>query len=158
MTCDSNNFGVAPEISEAMCINRLLDGQLLNEIPDEFSISIKKLVKETFYLGVFTQLYLMNFPTRDNFENVNRTQLRRKWQIDAITSDVEMGYYGDPENPILMDLWEYHYYTKVVPKFREKLNPTSFKFGKFKSYFQNLYLSGALLVMYCDLSTKGTLD
>lgn len=158
VTCNSSNIGIVPEVSEAMCVNRLLEEKSLTELPSDLSQNIKKLLKETFYLGVFTQLYLMDFPTREHSKNVNLSLLRRKWQIDAIAADAEMGYYGNPDNPILISLWEYHYNSKVVPVFRENFHPSAFKFGKYKSFFRNLYLSGALIIMYYDLSTKGALD
>ena len=158
VTCNSSIVGVVPEVRESMCINRLLGEKSLTELPSDLSHTIQELLKETFYLGIFTQLYLMNFPTREQSENVNLSLLTRKWQIDAIAADYEMGYYGDPDNPILMALWEYHYRTEVVPIFKENFRPSAFKFGKYKSFFRNLYISGALLVMYYDLSTKGALD
>lgn len=145
-----------------MCINRLLGKNDLANLPNNVSQHIQQLLKETFYLGIFTHLYLMKFPTRDQSDNVNFPLLKRKWQIDSITADHEMGYYGDRQNPILINLWEYHYETKVVHTLIKYFNPSIFKrrwvMGKFKSYFRNLYVLGALLVMYYDLATKGSLD
>jgi hypothetical protein len=150
VTCKPSASGVVPEVREAMCINRLLGENSLTNLPNDVSQHIQELLKETFYLGVFTHLYLMKFPTREQSENVNFLLLNRKWQIEAITADLEMGYYGDRQNPILMNLWEFHYETKVVHTLKEYFNPSIFKrwwvMGKFKSYFRNLYVSGALLV------------
>lgn len=156
--CKPSASGVVPEVREAMCINRLMNKNDLNNVQNDVSIHIQELLKETFYLGVFTHLYLMYFPTREQSYNVNLILLKEKWQIDAITADYEMGYYGDPNNPVLMDLWESYYETNLVPTLEKNLTPSAFQMGKFKAYFRNLYISGALLVMYYDLSTKGSLD
>lgn len=158
VSCEPSSFGIVPEVREAMCVNRLLDDRSLDKLPGDLSLTIQELLSETFYLGLFTHLYLMSFPTREQSENVDLFILRQKWQIDAIAADYEMGYYGDPENPILMNIWEFHYRTEVIPILKKNFNPSDFKFGKYKLYFRNLYISGALLVMYYDLSTKDALD
>lgn len=162
VTCQPSSSDVVPEVGEAMCINRILGKNSLTNLSNDVSHHIQELLKQTFYLGVFTHLYLMKFPTRKESENVNFLLLKHKWQIEAITADIQMGYYGDRQNPILMNLWEFHYVTKVDPALKKYLNLSIFKrtwkMGKFKSYFRNLYVSGALLVMYYDLATKGSLD
>jgi len=154
VTCEPSGSGVVPEVREAMCINRLLGKYSLPNLPNDVSQHIRELLKETFYLGVFTHLYLMNFPTREQSENVNFLLLNRKWQIDAIAADYEMGYYGDPKNPMCMELWEYHFDTTVNNALKNHVKIGLFGAGKYKAFFRNIYLAGALLVMDYDLSTK----
>jgi len=56
---------------------------------------------------------------------------------------------------MLMNLWEYHFDTQVINTLKNHVKMGFFKAGKYKSIFRNIYLAGALLVMYYDLSTKG---
>ena len=145
---------MVPEVREALCINRILKPEDFIPVNPDVKARINELLEETFYLGVFSHLYLWKFETRNISQNVDRAQLFQNWQIDAISADYVMGYYGDPENPVLMNLWEYHYQTYVMLVLESNLNLSPFQEGVFKSYFRNLYIAGALLVMDYDLSTK----
>ncbi len=98
----------------------------------------------------------MNFPSRDQFRHVGLAGLEQKWEIDAVTADRVMGYYGDRRNPICMNIWTCHFDEQVQPLLRQHLKIGSFGIGKFRSFFRNLYLAGALLVMNCELATKQT--
>ncbi|MFQ5687079.1 MAG: hypothetical protein ACE5GV_10500 [Candidatus Scalindua sp.] len=144
----------AEEVSQGVCINRLLGKKALHLLPPQSSQIISQLLQETFYLGVFTQLYFFTFPTREFCEKVNIPQLQQKWEIDAIAADSVMGYYGDPKNPMCIELWEYHFATKVNSALKNHVKIGFFGAGKYKAFFRNIYLAGALLVMDYDLSTK----
>lgn len=144
----------AEEVSQGLCINRLLGKNALHLLPPQSSQAISQLLQETFYLGVFTQLYFFTFPTREFCEKINISQLQQKWEIDAIAADSVMGYYGDPKNPMCMELWEYHFKTKVINTLKNHIKLGFFGTGKYKAFFRNIYLAGALLVMDYDLSTK----
>jgi hypothetical protein len=146
----------SPSVSQAMCINRILKSKRLEELPSEVSEIISSRLRETFYLGMLTQLYLMNFPSRDQFRHVDLVGLEHKWEIDAVTADRVMGYYGDQRNPICMNIWTCHFDEQVQPLLRQHLKIGSFGIGKFRSFFRNLYIAGALLVMDCDLATQQT--
>lgn len=144
----------AEEVSQGVCINRLLGKKALHLLPSQSSQTISQLLQETFYLGVFTQLYFFTFPTRECYERVNIPELQQKWEIDAIAADSVMGYYGDPKNPMCMELWEYHFETKVLNELKNHVKIGLFGSGKYQAFFRNIYLAGALLVMDFDLSTK----
>jgi hypothetical protein len=145
----------AKEVSQGVCINRLLGKQSLNLLPSQSSQTISQLLQETFYLGVFTHLYFFIFPTRELCEKVSIQQLQKKWEIDAIAADHVMGYYGNPNDPICMELWEYHFNSKVINTLKSHIKIGFFGEGKYKAFFRNIYIAGALLVMEYDLSTKG---
>jgi hypothetical protein len=141
-------------LSQGVCINRLLGGGGLHLLSSQSSQTISQLLQETFYLGVFTHLYCCTFPTREFCNKVNILQLQQKWEIDAIAADHVINDYGAPD-PMLMNLWEYHFDTKVINALKNHVKMGFFKAGKYKSFFRNIYLAGALLVMDYDLSTKG---
>ena len=144
----------AKEVSEGVCINRLLGEKAIHLLPPESSQSISQLLQETFYLGVFTHLYFFTFPTRELCENVNIPQLQQKWEIDAIAADSVMGYYGDPKNPMCVELWEFHFNSKGFNTLKSLVKIGFFGGGKYKAFFKNIYIAGALLIMNYDLSTK----
>ena len=144
----------AEEVSQSVCINRLLGKKALHFLPHQTSETISQFLQETFYLGVFTHLYFFAFPTREFCEKVNIQQLQQKWEMDAIAADSVMGYYGYPKNPMCMELWEYHFETKVNNALKNHVKIGFFGVGKYKAFFRNIYLAGALLVMDYDLSTK----
>jgi len=147
----------AEEVSYGVCINRLLKKTPLNVLPSESSEAISKLLQETFYLGVFTHLYFFTYPTREFYDRVSIPQLEKKWQIDAIAADHVIGYYGGRNNPMCMELWKYHFEKKVNNELKNNIKMGSFRAGKYKAFFRNIYLAGALLVMGYDLSTKSKL-
>ena len=140
----------AEEVSQGVCINRLLGEKALHLLPPQSSQTISRLLQETFYLGVFTQLYFHTFPTREYCGKVNIPQLQQKWEIDAIAADYVMGSYPR----ICIELWEYHFETKVNNALKNHVKVGFFGTGKYKAFFKNIYLAGALLVMDYDLSTK----
>ncbi|MEA2005795.1 MAG: hypothetical protein U9O50_05995 [Acidobacteriota bacterium] len=142
------------EVSEGVCINRLLGKKALHLLPQRSSQTISQLLQETFLLGVFTHLYFFTFPTREFYKKVDLQQLQQKWETDAIAADFVMGYYGDPKNPVCMELWKYHFNTTVINKLKNHVKIGFFGAGKYKAFFRNIYLAGALLVMEYDLATK----
>ena len=144
----------AEEVSQGVCINRLLGKNALHLLPSQSSQTISQLLQETFYLGVFTHLYFFTFPTRELYERVNIPQLQQKWEIDAIAADSVVGYYGDPKDPMCMELWEYHYNTKAITALKKNIKIGFIGAGKYKAFFRNIYIAGALLVTYYDLATK----
>ncbi len=144
----------AEEVSQGVCINRLLGKKALHLLPQQTSQTISQLLQETFYLGVFTHLYFFTFPTRESCEKVNIQELQQKWEIDAIAADSVMGYYGDPKNPMCIKLWEHHFNTNVINTLKKNIKIGFLGAGKYKAFFRNIYIAGALLVMYYDLSTK----
>lgn len=144
----------AKKISQGVCINRLLGKKALHLLPPQSSQAISQLLQETFYLGVLTHLYFFTFPTRELYGKVNIPQLQQKWEIDAIAADSVMGYYGDPKNPMCIELWEYHFNSKVITTLKSHIKIGFFGGGKYKAFFKNTYLAGALLIMNYDLSTK----
>ena len=141
-------------LSYAININRLLKSKNLETINSQTSENLKNLIKETFSFGMLTQLYLLDFPTREKYSLVEISKLEKDWIVEAIIADVRMGYYGDRKNPICMNIWELHFQDFVSKLLKEEFNVNIFRMGKFKSYFRNLYLAGALLVMNCDMDTE----
>ena len=144
-----------PEVTIAVCYNRLLKGEKINNLHEEQRELIIKLLQEAFYLGIFSQLYCFHFPTRELVEKVDINRLQESWEIDAIEPTTVMGYYGDPKNPILMDIWKYHFETEVSNVIKQQFNIGFFAMGKHRQFFKSLYIAGALLVMSHDLATKG---
>jgi hypothetical protein len=144
----------SPEVSQGVCINRLLGKTPLHLLPQDSSQTISQLLQETLYLGVFTHLYFFTFPTRELYGKVDIHQLQQTWEIEAIAADYVMGYYGDPKNPMCMELWEYHFNKRVINTLKKHVKIGFFGEGKYKAFLKNLYLGGALLVMHYDLATK----
>jgi hypothetical protein len=150
--CESRYF---PEMTIAVCYNRLLKGEKINNLHEEKRELIIKLLQDTFYLGIFSHLYCCNFPTRELVEKVDINRLQESWEFDAIQPTTVMGYYGDPKNPILMDIWKYHFENEVANVIKQQFNIGAFAMGKHRQFFKSLYIAGALLVMSFDLATKG---
>ncbi len=106
-----------------------------------------------FYLGMLTQLNAHAFPTRHLYKKVSLDEIRAEWFISAITADVEMKGYG-ANNPIVMGIFNQYYNNDVRTDIKTDFNVGSFGIGKFDSFFKNLFLAGAYLVMICELATK----
>lgn len=150
--CESRYF---PEVTIAVCYSRLLKGERINNLHEEQRRLIIKLLQEAFYLGIFSHLYCFHFPTRELVDKVDINRLQKSWEIDTIEPTTVMGYYGDPKNPILMDVWKYHFETEVLNVIKQQFNIGFFAMGKHRQFFKSLYIAGALLVMSHDLATKG---
>lgn len=100
-------------INYAFNINRLFKTKKNDNMSSEASKKLKELIKETFLFGSLTQLYLFNFPTREKYANVDINKLGEEWLVDAVVADKTMGYYGDKQNPICMDIWKSHFQNSV---------------------------------------------
>lgn len=150
--CESRYF---PEVTIAVCYNRFLKRKKIINLHEEQRELIIKLLQEAFYLGIFSHLYCCHFPTREFVEKVDINRLQESWEIDTIEPTTVMGYYGDPKNPILMDIWKYHFETEVSNVIKQQFNIGFFAMGKHRQFFRSLYIAGALLVMSFDLATKG---
>mgnify|MGYP006424154205 CR=1 FL=1 len=142
-----------PNLSHAIDIKRLLPkiNCILNSSERQY---VSEIISNTFLYGILTQLYLHHFPTRDKYLGVHSIELENKWIIDAVAADVIMGYYGDKNNPICMNIFELQFKDNVKSFLKGKFKINMFRMGKFHSYFRNLYIAGALLIMDCDLATK----
>lgn len=144
-----------PEVTIAVCYNRLLKGKKISNMQEEQREIIIKLLQESFYLGIFSHLYCCHFPTRKLVEQVDIARLQEPWELDAIEPTTVMGYYGNPKNPILMDIWKYHFENEVSNVIKQQLNIGIFSMGKHRQFYKSLYIAGALLVMDFDFATKG---
>jgi hypothetical protein len=62
------------DTSEGVCYNRLAKVPI-QQMPRELQSKTIELLQETFYLGLFTLLYMMHFPTREKISSVGLTRI-----------------------------------------------------------------------------------
>jgi len=146
------NYG--EELSFGYNINRLLKKKSFANLSPNVALNLEELIINQLLFGILTHLYLIDFPTRANYEEVDIIKLENEWIINAIAADNHIGYYGLKENPICMDIYHHHYKNKVRPILKKQIGINMFKIGAFDVYFKHLYLAGALLIMSCDLRTR----
>lgn len=58
----------------------------------------------------------------------------------SITTDGLMGYCGDKQKPISMNINEWHFQNNVRPILKKQLGVNIFRTLNFRAFFKNLYL------------------
>ena len=142
----------SPDVEQALNFNRISKGYDVrtSTIREKY----RGYFESTFFLGMLTHINIWQFPTRGLYSKVSPDSLKASWVINAITADREMSGYGGT-NTIVMGLFEQYYERYVKPDIKKDFNVGMFGIGKYNSYFRNLYLAGAYLVMTCEMATKG---
>lgn len=141
-------------LSYGLNINRLLKSKSIDIVNPQSAENLTELIMETFSFGILTQLYLFHFPTREKYSFVELYKLEKEWIVDAVAADYVMGYYGDKQNPICINILDLQFKEKIRRLLKHEFKINIFRMGSFRSFFRNLYIAGALLAMNCDRATK----
>ena len=137
--------------SWGVCYNRLAKVPI-QEMPGQMQSKTIDILEETFYLGLFTQLYGCSFPTRDMISSVNLEQVLRKWRVDAIAPSHVLGKMD--RFPRITDIFQVHFNAHIEPLLKQEFRLGMFGVGRHRRFFLELYLAGFLLGMECDMATK----
>jgi hypothetical protein len=135
--------------SAGVCYNRLTKVPI-QEMPRELQSKTVDLLQETFYLGLFTHLYMMTFPTREKISSIDLTQVFRKWTVDAIAPSHVLG--GMHQS--ISDIFQAHFCLHIKPWLKQEFGIGMFGLGLNENFFRELYLAGLLLGLQCDMATK----
>jgi hypothetical protein len=137
------------DTSEGVCYNRLAKIPI-HQMPRELQSGIINLLQETFYLGLFTTLYLMHFPTRAKISSVDLTRVFEKWRVDAIAPSHVLGRM----DPGIKEIFEVRCTSHIEPFLKDNFGIGRIAIGKHRRFFLELYLAGFLLGLECDMATK----
>lgn len=145
-----------PEIERVMCFPmRFLNQPSTATMPDALRVTIEDVIEETFFLGLRCYLFLWTFPTRAEVQRVNMDALFHMWLPDALVADMKMKTYNKELHGLPARVFEFYYSSKIERALKEQFRLGFWKRSKCRSYFGNLFFSGARLGMYFDLMTKG---
>jgi len=106
-------------------------------MPKELQSKIIDLLQETFYLGLFTLLYVMHFPTRQKISSVDLTQVFRKWEFDAIAPSNVLGRMDQG----ITDIFQVYYNLHIQPFVKQEFRVGMFGMGRHRRFFLELYLA-----------------
>jgi len=137
-------------ISEGVCYNRLLKENRIQGLADPTRKKTKRLLRESFYLGVMTHLYVFTFPTRDRIPTLDLESIRAKWELESIAPSHVLGQL----DRLITDIGESHFASSVAPFIKQAFGVGMFAMGKHRAFFRELFHAGILLCMKCDLATK----
>jgi len=144
-----------PGIESALCFpSRFLKEPSTQALPDELRIATDELIENTFFLGLMCHLLLNKFPSRDNVKQVDMDTLARLWGQRALVADITMKAYSRDLNNLPVRIFESYFTSDIEPTLKKKLKLGFWKVGKCRSYFRNLFFSGAFFGMQVDLLTK----
>ncbi|MBM3118801.1 MAG: hypothetical protein FJ006_04490 [Chloroflexi bacterium] len=111
------------------------------------------ILADTFFLGLVCHLFLNKFPTRDNVDRVDTQALVNAWIPESLVADAIMKAYNKDLNMLPLRIFEFHYRTKIEPVLNKQLKMGFWSRAKCRSYFRNLFFSGARFCMLFDLAT-----
>jgi len=135
--------------SEGVCYNRLTEVPI-QQMSRELQSKTIDLLQETFYLGLFTQLYACSFPTREKISSVDLAQVFRKWMVDAIAPSHVLGKM----DRLITDIFQVYFSAHIEPLLKQEFRVGMFGLGRHMQFFRELYLAGFLLGLECDMATK----
>ncbi len=140
---------VQDNTSEGICYNRLLPlpiQSLASQVRDE----VINLLNTSFYMGVMTQLFLFDFPTRDKIPSVEIDSIIPGWRLDAIVASNVVGKMP----PVINDIAERHFRESVEPFLKKSFSVGILRMGRHKAFHREVFYAGLLLVMECDMASK----
>lgn len=140
---------VVSEVSEGVCYNRLLKVPI-QQMSSELQSKIIDVLQETFYLGLFAQLCPYSFPTRERLSFVDLSGVFRKWVVDAIAPSHVLGKV----DRLITGIFQFYFNRHIKPLLKQEFRVGWFGLGRHERFFYELYLSGLLLGVECDLATK----
>ena len=145
-----------PEIERGMCFpRRFLKQTSTAALPDALRVTIDTIIEQTFFLGLMCHLFLAEYPTRADVEQVNMETLFHKWVPQALVADRHLKGYGRHLNELPTRAFESYYNRTIQPALKGQFRLGFWNRTRCESYFNNLFSSGVVLGMYFDLMTGG---
>lgn len=137
--------------SSAICFKtRFLGDDLLKS---DIKTQLDKSIEDIYYFGFLQHQFLWGFPTRHKVNSVNIEDLFAEYYPKALIADIVLkGYMKDSSKTHA--ILKYYYDVNMEKFIKNELRIGFFKRVLCKSFFKNLYLSGALLGMEFDMKTN----
>jgi hypothetical protein len=135
--------------SKVVCYNRMIKVPI-QQMPRELQSKTIDLLQETFYLGLFTELYAYSFPTREKISSVDLSQTFQKWRVDALIPSRVLG----KTDRLITGIFQAYLSAHIQPLLKQEFRVGWVGLGRHKNFFSELYLAGLLLGAECDMATK----
>ncbi|MDD4923398.1 MAG: hypothetical protein PHF74_01010 [Dehalococcoidales bacterium] len=123
--------------------NRILKKQSIELLPSNIKDEIDDVIKGSFLLGLASYLYLYDNPSRNEFENADAAAVMKKLASNILDSSGKMRKYNKKLNTIPILIFEKYFDNCIAPVLNSKLNLGLLQCASARSYFTNLFFSGA---------------
>lgn len=154
----SGDFSTPPSMHSDFPDNPIVNGMCFTKrflgtpVSENVSEKLFEVIGKVFFFGLILHLTAMAFPTRSNTEKVDCSALVREWIVEALIANRIMKSYVK-DAPLVMSVYRYLFQSEIEPFLKSDLNLGWWKRGKCESFFENLFLAGALLGMQFDMKT-----
>lgn len=143
-----------PNYSKVMCFpERFLKRPSITHLPQSLRATLDAILEGSFFLGLLFHLFSWRQPTRAEKEKVNMQELHNRWIPETLVADTRMKQYNQEFHGIPKLLFTSYYDAYIHPALKEQFGLGFWTRAKCRSYFGNLFFSGARLGMVWDVST-----
>jgi hypothetical protein len=144
-----------PNIERKLCFyRRILNQPSTENMSADLRKAIDNIINDTFLLGLISHLFLFDCPSRNNFDNVDILAVMNKLVPKILSSSGKMRKYNKEFNTVPVLIFEHYYDNNIAPVLKEQLKLGFWKRANARSYFANLFFSGALFGELLDKETK----
>ena len=140
----------------SMCFpKRFLDKESIFELSPQKCMRLSDIIDQTFYLGFMYHEVLMTHPKRNIIGNtLDKDLFFKEFYTDALIANVLMKDYKLANNRVAGEVFRLFYNKKISIVLKKEFKIGFLKRNMCMSFLENLYLSGALLGIKLDISTR----
>ncbi len=160
MQCKSSGDDLSlPGLKSKICFyNRILKKQPREKLPADTTTEIDDIIKNSFLLGLISHLYLLDNPTRNDFENTDAAAVMKTMSSSIMASSSKMRKYNKTFNTIPILIFENYFDNNIAPVLNSKLDLGLLQCASARGYFTNLFFAGARFGQMLDKDTKKPVD
>ena len=131
---------------------RFLKSDSIDSLPEPLRLPLDAAITDTFFLGLVWHLSDTTHPDRHRYAEVELPRLFSRWHLEALIANLRMRPYEENPETLCPRVYEYHFQHRLEPLLKPYVRPWWWKSGMCRSFFHNLFLSGAQLGMMCDVA------
>lgn len=139
-----------------MCFpKRFLNKKSIFEFSPQKCMRLSDIIDQTFYLGFMYHEMLMTHPKRNIIGNtLDKDSFFREFYTDALIANILMEDYKLANKGIVEEVFRLFYNKKITIVLKKEFRIGFLKRIKCRSFLEHLYMSGVLLGIKLDLSTR----
>lgn len=139
----------------ALCFtSRFLKCNSTMDLHEHNRYKLEKIIEDTFYLGLINHFLYYEFPTRNNYETVNYSDIITECIPFFLVAKIQMKEYEKRSEFKPSKIYEYFYKTKIETILKHDLEIGFLKRSLCRSFLKNIFFCGSLLGVKYDQRTK----
>ena len=134
-------------------IRRFVDVLSFDKIPDNMRREVKEKAEALVYYGFFTHCSLSTHPGRNKYEDIDAEALFHEWHLKSLTAGSILSHYHRERDNIPLRVFS-KLYKKELEPLQKELRLGIWRRSRNRAKFKNLFESGVLLGMMCDIEAS----